>query len=478
MIRRASGALAWPSSTRVRLTLWYTLILAVVVVIYSVILWGEAQRTEGATQRTELATTAQALASDYDPSKRLIQFTPQAPTKYKANEAKSVVAPGPPLPAQGVALLVDSQGAIVQTIGLTPSGANLLRDFLLNGSSPGKFAPGSARASDGYGFIVFPIGSLAGVEKSGGYATYQTNIISQARVVGVLIVATPDIAKLSAQAALSGLLIAGPMTLLVAALGGYWLATRALRPVRLMTRAAQEMSETDLSRRIGLKSRDELGELAATFDHMLGRLEAAFERQRQFTADASHELRTPLTIVNLEVTHALSAERTAAEYQRALGVILDENQAMSRLVGDLLTLARADAGRGLASRARLDLSDVALEAVERLSPLARRRGVLLAVAALPEVNVLGDRGALTQALVNLVENGVKYTAGVGGHVTISTRREDMGGRAWAVASVADDGPGIAPEHLPHLFDRFYRVDSARARTARRRGRMRRGLWRE
>lgn len=160
---------------------------------------------------------------------------------------------------------------------------------------------------------------------------------------------------------------------------------------------------------------------------------------------------------------ALAQRRTPEEYEQALGVIQAENLAMSRLVGDLLTLARADASLLRLRLAPVDLSDVTLEAVERLAPLARQRGVALVVEALPEVRLLGDRAALTQALVNLVENGVKYTAGVGSRVRVTTCYESTReGGAWAVARIADDGPGIAPEHLPHLFDRFYRVDVARA----------------
>lgn len=472
LLHRLSSALAWPPNTRLRLTLWYTLMLAVVVAIYSVILFGEIQQREAETQSAQLAATSQALASDYRSADGLIHFTPLTPAEYKASQVKStaVADAGPPLPAEGVALLLDTQGAIHQVIGpLTSSGANALRSYLLAGSpSSGKNATG-IHLSDGYGFIMLPAGSVAGVVKASGYVAYQTSVISQGRVVGILLVATPDVTKQAVDAGLSGLLLAGPIALLVAALGGYWLATRALRPVRLMTRAAQEMSETDLSRRLNLKGRDELGELAATFDHMLGRLETAFARQRQFTADASHELRTPLTIVNLEVTNALATERTPTEYQRALEVIQEENQAMSRLVADLLTLARADAGHGLISQAKLDLSGVALEAMERLAPLARQRGLRLTLAEAPEIIVMGDCAALTQALVNLVENGVKYTAGIGSAVTVAVRHEEAEGRAWAVASVSDDGPGIAAEHLPRLFDRFYRADAARESSAEREG---------
>jgi signal transduction histidine kinase len=254
----------------------------------------------------------------------------------------------------------------------------------------------------------------------------------------------------------------------VAALGGYWLATRALRPVRLITRAAEEIEETDLSRRLDVKSSDELGALAATFDRMLARLEAAFARQRQFTGDASHELRTPLSIVAAEAERALAAPRAPEEYRRALEVIQSENAYMGRLVGQLLTLARADAGQLGLRDEQLDLSDVALEVVERLAPLAHERGVVLRMGALPELCVRGDRTALSMALGNLVENAIKYAGHgeqpEGGYVRVETGATDRGGEqrvAWA--RVEDDGPGIAAEHMPHLFERFYRVDAARTR---------------
>src|SRR5204863_9199761 len=120
------------------------------------------------------------------------------------------------------------------------------------------------------------------------------------------------------------LLMAAPATLLVAAAGGYWLAARAMRPVRTIAHAAQEIGETELHRRLNLESKDELGELAATFDRMLDRLESAFQRQRQITADASPELRTPPTVVDLEVSHALTAPQSEEEYRNALMALQDE----------------------------------------------------------------------------------------------------------------------------------------------------------
>ncbi len=257
-------------------------------------------------------------------------------------------------------------------------------------------------------------------------------------------------------------LVAGSLlTLAVALVGGFWLADRAMRPVKTITQAARTIGETDLSRRLNMKSKDELGELANTFDAMLARLQAAFERQRQFVADASHELRTPLTIVNLETNRAIASRRSPQEYRHALSIIRSENDFMTSLVNDLLTLARMDAGQMTIERTALDLSDVAVETVERLTPLATRNGVTLEAGSLPETRILGDRQYLLQMLSNLVENAIKYTTGDKKRVCVETGTAD--GTAWV--RVSDTGPGIAPEHLPHLFDRFYRVDKARTRDA-------------
>jgi signal transduction histidine kinase len=257
----------------------------------------------------------------------------------------------------------------------------------------------------------------------------------------------------------TSLLIGNLITLVIAIGGGFWLADRAMRPVQTITHTARSIGETDLSRRINLDSKDELGELASTFDNMLARLQAAFERQRQFVADASHELRTPLTIVNLETSRALEARRSQNEYERALRVIHSENEFMSHLVNDLLTLARMDNGQVVLEKSPLDLSDVAVDAIERLTPLATRKDVSLEAGDLPEAPILGDRQALLQMISNLIENGIKYTEGDEKVVRVETGVWD--GRAWV--RVSDNGPGIPPEHLPHLFDRFYRVDQARAR---------------
>src|SRR5207253_4383813 len=164
----------------------------------------------------------------------------------------------------------------------------------------------------------------------------------------------------------------GTLALLVAAIGGYWLAGKALHPVKMITQMAREIQATDLRHRLHLQRRDEFGELAATFDHMLARLEAAFKRQAQFTADASHELRTPLTIIDLEINRALTQLEQSEEYRQVLEQIQAENAQMTTTVNSLLLLARADTGQMTLDLQEVDLSDIALASVERLLPLASR----------------------------------------------------------------------------------------------------------
>jgi signal transduction histidine kinase len=252
----------------------------------------------------------------------------------------------------------------------------------------------------------------------------------------------------------------GILALLVAAIGGYWLAGKALRPVRMITRTANEINATDLRRRLHLQRKDEFGELAATFDHMLDRLEAAFKRQTQFTADASHELRTPLTITNLEINRALTQLERPEDYRHVLEQIKTENEQMTAIVNSLLLLARADTGQMHLDMQEVDLSDVTLAGVERLLPLARQSQISLATGDLPEVLVCGDPQYLGQMLTNVIENAIKYSSGIGKRVYVELACE---GQRWAIVRVQDDGPGISDEDLPYVFERFYRVDKARSR---------------
>lgn len=297
------------------------------------------------------------------------------------------------------------------------------------------------------------------VNNGPAYLFLPTPIYYENRLLGWMVLGQPTDPQNQLPRLSFTLALGGAFTLLIALAGGFWLADRALWPVKAITRTAREIGETDLSQRLNIHTRDELGELAGTFDNMLNRLEAAFNRQRQFTADASHELRTPLTIIGLETSRALKSARSSEEYRRVLNVVQSENEFMTRLVGELLMLARMDAGQVKLKREPFDLSDLALEVIERYAPLAADKGVRLEAGDLPELPIQGDRQYLSQMIGNLVDNAIKYSASGGARVIVETTQVQ---NSVACLRVIDNGPGIPAEHLPHLFDRFYRVDSARS----------------
>jgi heavy metal sensor kinase len=245
---------------------------------------------------------------------------------------------------------------------------------------------------------------------------------------------------------------------ILAGIGGMFMTNRTLRPVERITGTAQEIGESDLNRRIDVRSEDELGRLAVTLNRMMERLETAFDRQRQFAADASHELRTPLSIIQAESSLALDKERTAAEYRKALELVSQEVTYMSAILGKLLFLARGDAGKE-----PMDFKDVNLrELIEGLASdvevLAREKGLEFNLGTIENLTIKGDRVQLRQLFLNILENAVRYTP-CGGSVSISVARN----KETAVVTISDTGIGIAPEHLPHIFQRFYRVDKARSR---------------
>jgi signal transduction histidine kinase len=246
---------------------------------------------------------------------------------------------------------------------------------------------------------------------------------------------------------------------LVAALGGGWaIAGHALRPLDQMTHTAGMIAQArDISQRVEMPPmRDELGRLAETFNAMLASLEEASRAQQRFVADASHELRAPLTVIqgNLEFLER-HPEMPAAERAEVLGEVKHETSRLTRLVADLLALARADAGLSI-GRALVDLDSVVLETFKTIRPLAH--GQTLTLDPFEPIQVVGDEDRLRQLVLILLDNAIKYTP-VGGSVTLGLSQYD--GRAEIV--VRDTGVGIPPNDLPHVFERFYRADPARSR---------------
>lgn len=255
------------------------------------------------------------------------------------------------------------------------------------------------------------------------------------------------------------MLIALPVALLAAALGGTFVAGRALRPIEQLTQTARAIHADDLGRRVGYAGPpDEVGRLAATLDDMLARLEEGFARERRFTADAAHELRTPLAALKGRIGVTLSRPRLPAAYVAALTEMEGQVDRLSRLSDDLLLLARLPAGGHPPAWEAIRLADFLPAVLDVVRPLAEAKGIALTLDAPDELVVHGRLDWLTRLLLNLLDNAVKYTP-PGGRVSLAATR----GAGWVAIAVGDSGPGIAPEHLPHLFERFYRVAGDRAR---------------
>jgi two-component system, OmpR family, sensor kinase len=254
----------------------------------------------------------------------------------------------------------------------------------------------------------------------------------------------------------------GVVALAVGLVGGWLISTRILRPLATISATAASISATNLSRRLDTANVDrELAELAGVLNEMFGRLEASFERQVRFTADASHELRTPLAVLYSHAELALARPRSEEDYRDTLKSCLNAAARMRALVDGLLTLARADAGRLDLARQPLDLCRVAEEAAEQYAQQANQAGVALA-AEVPDrpVRVSGDAVFLARVAENLLANALRHTP-AGGQVRVAVAEE----KGRALLSVADTGSGIPTEDQPRIFERFFRVDKARSRAS-------------
>ncbi|HET6386951.1 MAG TPA: HAMP domain-containing sensor histidine kinase [Armatimonadota bacterium] len=422
------------TSVRVRLTLWNMAALAIALLCFGVGVQYTVRHEVSASVTRGLTERAQHLADRWTQGNRqMLRAIPKSP--ITANTDPSDLFRGP--------RIVDLNGRPLVPGAVPPVWDRAAAERSLTGET------------------VF-----SQVRENG----YRARVISVplrrgGRMEGVLQLAysMQDLNNLLTAVAAT-LLALLPAALVFAALGGLFLAGRALAPVRRIGQTAREISARDLSRRLPVSGNDEFSELAVTFNAMVARLEQAFqslqqslEQQRRLIADASHELRTPLTTIIGNTSLALTADRTAEEYRRTLESTDRAAATMNRIVQDLLLLARSDAGRFKLDREPTPVGELLERSIE--SAAVNGGPTVHLEPPDPDLEVMGEGHYLVRLFANLVENAVRHTPSPG-QVSVRARAEDD----QIVIVIQDNGEGIAPEHLPHITERFYRAEGSRSRS--------------
>jgi heavy metal sensor kinase len=414
-------------SIRQRLTLWYTIVLVVMLTAFAaVIFFGGTFLLERSTDQELLQTVrliSPALLGDEEP--------PVVDTAYR------VLTP---------------DGRVIRTAGL-PTRRVPIEPASLAAARQGQTHRATIRA--------FPLVPAADDKLPRLAPAVRVITVSLGRPPVLILQvgkAELDVIRLRGllwTTLLSALLIGLP----AAALGGWWLAGRALSPVRMMTETARQIEAHDLAERLPVPPRpDELSQLATTLNGLLDRLQAAFQRERRFIADVSHDLRTPLALMKSTIGVALNRPRSAQELQATLVELDSQINRMSSLLEATLFLSRADADRLAQNYIPLDLSELLTDLVETTAPCAgEERNQTLTSDIAPGLWVTGDRDQLTRLFLNLLDNAMRYTPDRG-----AIRVTGRAATTRVIVEVSDNGAGIAAEDLPHVFDRFYRVDKARS----------------
>jgi len=254
------------------------------------------------------------------------------------------------------------------------------------------------------------------------------------------------------------LTMAFPLAIFIITAGGYWLVSRALRPVEQITSTAEQITQHNLGERLPVsKTGDELERLSNSLNRMITRLDDAFQQTNRFLADASHELRTPLTILCGELEELTNDARLDSRQRERTISLLEEALRLSKIVEQLLMLSRLDAGEAIVEWQQFDLVELVRSTAEQMNLLAEDKNISIQGKDSEPVLIEGDRSRLKQVLVNLLDNATKYTP-AGGSIAWAVRKADN----HAVLEISDTGIGIPPEALPHIFERFYRVDAARS----------------
>jgi len=439
---------------RIQLTLWYTAIFAFLILLFSVFFYTTLQTSLASEVDSALSLQAQQIAAgiSFENGAIAIQDVTGELTGLHTATAND---PG--------------NGQIGPDHGTTPSDVNigtLVRILAATGqvvyvspafrslNVPAASITRSLQGTSWQGTVLAKNGQAVRL--------YSVALTDNGHAYGVLQVGE-SLAQSSAtsQNILIALLIVTPIVLLLSAFGNYWLAKRAFRPIDRLTQAARDIKAGDLHRRVPIPgSRDEVHALAVTLNEMIARLEQAFVQQRRFVADASHELRTPVAVIRSVTDVALEHKLTRKEYVAALHDINAESERLSKLITELLSLARADEGQLAIDHEPVRLDLLAQDVVASIEPLAIECEINLKLGQTEPATVSGDTLRLIQVMMALVDNALTYT-NAGGCISLSVAVRNK----QAYFAVRDTGIGIAPEDVSHLFERFFRADPARSRAA-------------
>jgi heavy metal sensor kinase len=431
-LRERARLLVFFKSLRLQLTAWYMAFFSVLFVLFCLLLYGTLARALERRLDEKLAseaTTAAALMRE-----ELDEMGGDGPRA--ASDVLSEMQPGA---ANVIAILEQTE--------------------VLAASSP---IPGKELQSQAAQFLLAPaadaVWALPHWGKNGARgAAHQFRRAGQAYIAAVVEPRDSIIQELKVLR--DALWFTLPPLLALAGLGGYLLTRRGLAPLGAMVEQSRKITGESLNTRLEVgNAAKELTTLAVSFNELLSRLDQSFESMRRFVQDASHEIRTPLAVIRGEADVALANDRSPAEYKESLCIIQEESRRLSRLVEDLLNLARADAGHVQLRVQQLYMNDLLADCCRSLQPLATARNVHLECQAGDDVAVEGDEELLRRMVWNLIDNAIRYTP-AGGQVSTAIETDGPEVRV----RVTDNGVGIAPEAAGHIFERFYRVDQARSR---------------
>ena len=424
--RSATREGGWRSHTvRVRLTLWYVVAMVLVLSVYIAVVYAFVSRNASRSLDQELRREFQWAAATIDVDESGHVYTRMEPQITYGDEELPWIQLWT---GDGRLRLYMSDEAVRSPV----PGSTQLTDF-----------PEDDR-------MVFQSFAIAGQSGNIRLATRRFQIRDQPYILQVG--RSEDAMRQDLRQLVAVLAFGFPIAIAVAGLGGYALARRALRPIERMTDRAQHITVERLSERLPVHNPDdEMGRLATVFNDTLARLEESFEQMRRFTADVSHELRTPLTAIRSVGEVGLRGQRDSAAYRGIIGSMLEEADRLASLVDRLLTISRAQTGQDTPLREDIDLESMVSDVVHNLEVLAEEKGQALTIEAGDMPHALADRVVLRQALINLVDNAIKFTP-PGGRITVKV---DTPGAV--IIDVIDSGPGVPPEASARIFDRFYRA---------------------